>query len=72
MTTDALSSQLNACESDTERVSLLNKLAFDFRTRNPAQSLIYAQEALALSQSLGDKDCPIESNFLSPHYCQKT
>lgn len=73
MTTDVLSSQLNACESDTERVSLLNKLAFDFRTRNPAQSLIYAQEALAISQNLGDKrlvassfyQIGVAKNFLS-------
>ncbi len=54
MTTDALLSQLDACQSDTERASLLNKLSFALRTSNPAQSLIHSQEALALSQKLGD------------------
>ncbi|MFQ3597953.1 MAG: tetratricopeptide repeat protein [Chloroherpetonaceae bacterium] len=62
MTTEALRSQLAACQSDTERASLLNKLAFDLRTSNPAQSLIHSQEALALSQRLGD-DRLIASSF---------
>lgn len=73
MTTDALRSQLDACQSDTERASLLNKLAFVLRTSSPTQSLIHSQEALLISQRLGDKPlvassfyhCGVAKNFLS-------
>jgi two-component SAPR family response regulator len=72
-TTDALRAQLDACQSDTERASLLNKLAFVLRTSSPTQSLIHSQEALLISQRLGDErlvassfyHCGVAKNFLS-------
>jgi len=70
---DTLSAQLDACQSDAERVSLLNSLSFEFRTRNPAQSLTYSQEALAISEKLADRrliassfyHLGVSKNFLS-------
>ena len=73
--TDSLLTLLNVYESDTNRVRVLNKLADLYLLEDYTISDKYAQEALILANSLGDKSGVAEALFIltyKNHYAGAT
>ncbi|HHP7241384.1 MAG TPA: tetratricopeptide repeat protein [Cyclobacteriaceae bacterium] len=52
---DSLQNRIGSLKNDTSKVQSLNKLAFEYRTVDPAKTISYGQEALRIAEDLNYK-----------------
>ena len=50
--TDSLQHALHTVKEDTNKVTILNSLAYEYKNNNPDSGLYYGQQAIALAQKL--------------------